>query len=135
LSWLLDTNTCSYVLTRRLGVAERLRQTDPSQVHISAVTVAEARTGALKSPNKTRLLSAWEYLLHPFADRILPFDTAAAEHYAEIRAGLEQKGEMIGDRDCMIAAIACAHKLTIVTSNTREFCRVPQLTVENWAEI
>jgi hypothetical protein len=41
---------------------------------------------------------------------------------------------MIGDRDCMIAAIAQCHGLTVVTANLHEFRRVPGLSVEDWRE-
>ena len=132
MSWLLDTNTCSYVLKRRFGVAARLRQAHLSQVHICAITIAEATAGAHKSKRREHIIAAWEYFLRPFHHRIIPFDKTAAEQYGELRAYLEKKGTMIGDRDCMIAAIAIVNGLTVVTANTSEFCRVPDLAVENW---
>jgi tRNA(fMet)-specific endonuclease VapC len=131
-SWLLDTNTCSYVLKRRFGLAERLRGHSPADLYVCAITLAEARAGARKSVDPERLIAAWEYFLQPFADRILPFDKAAAHAYGDIRAHLEKQGIMIGDRDCMIAAIAQCHGLTVVTGNIDEFQRVPGLTVEDW---
>jgi tRNA(fMet)-specific endonuclease VapC len=63
-----------------------------------------------------------------------PLDSAlkqAAEHHGTIRAHLELRGEMIGDRDCMIAAIARHHALVVVTANVDEFRRVPGLEVED----
>ena len=132
MSWLLDTNMCSYVLKRRFGLAEQLQARSPADLYVCSITVAEARTGALRSMNSAGILSAWDYFLQPFADRILPFDRDAAHAYAEIRAHLEDRGSMIGDRDCMIAAIARCHGLTIVTANVDEFRRVPDLTVEDW---
>jgi tRNA(fMet)-specific endonuclease VapC len=132
MSWLLDTNTCSYVLKRRYGIAERLQALSPAEVHVCAITLAEARAGALRSADSGRLLAAWEFLLQPFEDRILPFDKDAAEAYGDIRAQLEAQGKMIGDRDCMIAAIARYQGLTVVTANVAEFGRVPGLAVEDW---
>jgi tRNA(fMet)-specific endonuclease VapC len=134
LSWLLDTNTCSYVLKRRFGLAERLKTLSPADLHVCAITVAEARAGALRSPTPDRLLAAWEYFLQPFEERILPFDNDAALAYGDIRAHLEANGNMIGDRDCMIAAIARCHGFTVVTANLSEFLRVPGLAAEDWRQ-
>lgn len=72
---------------------------------------------------------------------LLPFGAEAALCYGEIRAKLEVKGCMIGDRDCQIAATALAWQqthpdetITLVTDNTREFKRVMGLKVVNWAQ-
>ncbi|OGQ78059.1 MAG: hypothetical protein A2289_21220 [Deltaproteobacteria bacterium RIFOXYA12_FULL_58_15] len=134
MSYLLDTNTCSYVLQRRFGVSKKMERMAPMMLHVSAITVAEARVGTLKSRDPARLMTAWDYFLEPFSKRILPFDKDAAEHYGDIRAHLESRGEMIGDRDCMIASIARCHGLVVVTANSREFQRVPELSVEDWRD-
>lgn len=135
MSWLLDTNTCSYVLKRRFGLAERLAALSPADLHVCAITLAEARTGGQRSVDPARLLAAWEFFLRPFDDRILAFDKDAANAYGDIRAHLEEQGNMIGDRDCMIAAIAQCHGLTVVTANLHEFCRVPGLSAEDWRNV
>ena len=64
----------------------------------------------------------------------LPFDTAAAEHYADLRAHLERAGTMIGSNDLFIAAHARSLDATLITDNIREFSRVPNLRVENWLD-
>ncbi|MDR1799371.1 MAG: type II toxin-antitoxin system VapC family toxin [Bifidobacteriaceae bacterium] len=68
--------------------------------------------------------------LAPFA--IQPFDSAAAIHYAAIRAGLEATGQVIGPNDLLIAATVLAAGGVLVTHNTKEFSRVPGLLLENW---
>lgn len=60
--------------------------------------------------------------------------TFAAESYGKVRADLEKAGTPIGPLDTMIAAHAKALGYTLVTNNTREFERVKDLKVENWAE-
>jgi tRNA(fMet)-specific endonuclease VapC len=62
----------------------------------------------------------------------LPFDDAAAEAYGRLRAELARRGTPIGPNDLMIAAIALAHDLTLVTHNTAEFSRVSGLRLEDW---
>ena len=63
----------------------------------------------------------------------LPFDDDAAWHYADIRHQLETAGCVIGPNDFKIAAICRANSLTLVTSNTAEFSRVPNLAIEDWS--
>lgn len=54
------------------------------------------------------------------------------EQYARIRAAIEAGGTPIGSMDYLIASIALAHDLVLVTRNTREFARVPGLRMEDW---
>jgi len=61
-----------------------------------------------------------------------PSDDRAADVYGRIRANLEQRGQAIGPNDTMIAAIALANGLTIVTHDTAEFSRVSGLLIEDW---
>ena len=62
----------------------------------------------------------------------LPFDDPAAEIYGQLRTALEKQGKLIGPYDLLIAATALAHGVTLVTHNTEEFKRVPDLTLEDW---
>ena len=62
----------------------------------------------------------------------MPFDDTAAEIYGRIRTRLEQAGAPIGPNDLMIAAIAVANDVVLVTHNTREFSRVEELKFEDW---
>jgi tRNA(fMet)-specific endonuclease VapC len=62
----------------------------------------------------------------------LPFDDLAADRYAPIRHALEKTGNVIGPHDLLIAAICMARGCTLVTSNTREFARIPGLLIEDW---
>lgn len=89
-------------LKRRHDTAKHLRGVSPSELHVCAITWAEARAGALRSANPERVLAACDLFLQPFENRILPFYKEAAEAYGEIRARLEAQGNMIGDRDCMM---------------------------------
>jgi tRNA(fMet)-specific endonuclease VapC len=45
---------------------------------------------------------------------------------------LANKGITIGERDSMIAVIALTNGYVMVTDNTKEFCRIPGLSLENW---
>jgi tRNA(fMet)-specific endonuclease VapC len=128
--YLLDTNTCSYALRRAGSVVAKLEACSPSDIAVSTITLAEAWTGCRRSSAAERWRTAWDALVAPWT--VLPFDVVAAEEYADIRADLEARGEMIGGNDCQIAAVARAHGLVVVTHDVDEFSRVHALTVADW---
>jgi len=75
----------------------------------------------------------FQQLLTDFAKtRVLPFDAAAARVYGRIRLALELAGTPVGPMDMLIAAIAIANNVILVTHNTREFSRIPGLQIEDW---
>ena len=89
----------------------------------------ELRFGAVKS-GSSRLIQQLERILEVLP--VLPLEPPADQHYAAIRTHLEQAGTSIDPNDLLIAAHALALDLTLVTANTREFERVPNLSLENW---
>lgn len=129
--FVLDTNVCIQIIRgRSTSLHSRLAEVSRDDLALSSIVWAELLVGARLSPRgyeqeRTKLI--------PFLELVqLPFDQNAAEHYAEIRAYLQGKGQLIGERDLMIAAITRSHGLTMVTHNTREFGRVPELIFEDW---
>jgi tRNA(fMet)-specific endonuclease VapC len=102
----------------------------PGEVGVCSVVKAEMFAGAMRSNDPSRTRSQQQAFLGQFLS--LPFDDAAAEVYAVIRAQLEAVGTPIGPYDLQIAAIALANGLTLVTHNTREFSRVTGLLLEDW---
>jgi tRNA(fMet)-specific endonuclease VapC len=133
-SWLLDTDSCSFAIRGQRGLRAAIFVRPIVRVHVSTITIAEAWAGSLRSPNRDRLITLWSTFLQPFAERVLPFDEEAAREYGTIRAHLESRGEMIGDRDCMIAAIARSQRMALVTHNIADFGRVPGLKVVDWTK-
>lgn len=129
--YLLDTNACvMYLNGRSPNLRQRLDSLRPDDVAVCSVVKAELFYGAMKSRNRVTTLAAQQQFLAPFAS--LAFDDAAAEIYAEIRAGLEIVGKPIGGNDMMIAAIAISAGLTLVTHNSQEFERVSGLVFQDW---
>ena len=134
MSWLLDTDCCSYAIRGQHGLRAAIFARPLVRVHVSTITIAEAWAGSLRSPNRDRLIALWSAFLQPFGERVLSFDEDAARTYGEIRAHLESRGQMIGDRDCMIATIARSQRMILVTHNVADFGRVPGLKVEDWTK-
>jgi tRNA(fMet)-specific endonuclease VapC len=131
-TYLLDTNVCIAYLTRRSPrLAAQIRSLSPRDLVLCSVVKAELLYGARKSAKVEANLARLGAFFAPLT--CLPFDDLSAEHYGLIRAELEQRGTPVGPNDLMIAAIARAHGLTLVTANLDEFGRVPALRVEDWS--
>jgi len=128
--YLLDTNTCSYIIKgNRPHVRDYLMKVPLSDVGISAVTEAELRFGVVRLPEARKLaLVVEEFLLRL---EILPWASDEARLYARLRATLEREGHSLGNLDMMIAAQALAADALLVTSD-RAFKRVNGLRIDNW---
>jgi tRNA(fMet)-specific endonuclease VapC len=132
LKYLLDTNIIIYVLKRRPAEVLKIFNTNASRMAISSITLSELIYGAEKSPNVSKNLEVIEEFISHLD--ILPYDAKASQHYGQIKATLERKGEIVGENDIHIAAHAISQGLTLVTNNLREFKRVANLALENWVE-
>lgn len=131
IQYMLDTNMVIYIIKHKPeSVIQHFQKYDPSQFCISSITLAEMQYGIRKSTKPEKNQMALSMFLSNIA--VLSFDDKAAVEYGDIRSGLEKKGTPIGGNDMLIAAHARALGLTIVTNNTKEFVRVPDLQLENW---
>jgi len=129
--YMLDTDTCSYIMKRSHPTVLKRVQTVPvSDVCMSVITKAELLYGVEVSPRRAQDAAALAAFLRYV--EALDFVDDAALHYAEIRADLKRRGAQIGANDLFIAAHARALGLTLVTNNTAEFERVSKLKLDNW---
>ncbi len=127
---LLDTNICIYIINAKPpAVLERFRQYRMGDIGLCSVVAAELAFGVAKS-DSARNRQALEMFLAPLI--ILPFDTAAVWVYGDLRADLERRGTPIGSLDTMIAAHALSQQALLISNNTREFSKVPDLQLDNW---
>jgi len=127
----LDTNTCiRYINGRAPNLLRRLQRTPPGEIVVCSVVRAELFYGASKSQTPALSITKQYRFLRPYSTA--PFDDNAATEYGRIRAYLEGQGTPIGPVDLLIAAIALANNLILVTHNTAEFGRVPGLKIEDW---
>jgi predicted nucleic acid-binding protein len=135
---LLDTNVISEPL-RPAGDAAVLAWIDAQIVetlYLSAISLAELRLGMATLPagkRKDVLHSSFEQRVLPlFAGRILPFDSAASEAYAVLRARARVQGKAIAPADGYIAATAKSHGLIVATRDTRPFEAVGLTVINPW---
>jgi len=132
MAFLPDTNLWISLLKNPGGKLDAKVQSQPvPDILLCAVVKAELWHGAEKYGDRERRRRALDMLFAPFAS--LPFDDAAARHYAEIRHQLEIQGRVLGPNDLKIAAIARTHGLTLVSADPG-FSRVPGLSVEDWTQ-
>jgi len=131
MTYLLDTNTCiRYLNGASASVKMQLSNVDENDVALCSVVKAELYYGVFKSARPQENMDRLRRFVARFVS--VPFDDAAAERYGEIRQVLERQGKLIGPNDLMIASVALANNMELVTHNTNEFLRVPGLHVVDW---
>jgi predicted nucleic acid-binding protein len=110
---------------------EKLRQIPSDAVHASIVTLFEMRYGSVLRDDAEPFWVRIQTQIVPLV-RWIPVDQAIAMQAGEVAANLKKKGRPIGLADCLIAASASVHGLTLVTENVKHFERIEQLRCETW---
>jgi len=126
-SWLLDTNIVSELQRgprANPGLASWFDAQGPRDLYLSVITIGEIRQGIeelrRRSSERAVLLDRWLTGLGQFyEDRLLYVDGDVAEEWGRLQAG--RRGPVV---DCLIAATARVHDLTVVTRNTRDFAKL-----------
>lgn len=128
---LLDTSVCVGLLRGKAqGALKRLADSGPDECALCSIVVFELEYGAKRSNQPD--VEALKVRMFVAGFDSLAFDDECARVAAELRVAVEKSGCPIGPLDLLIAATALRHGLHVVTQNTKEFERVPGLTVENW---
>ena len=127
MDYMLDTDTCIFIINAHSRMIE---QAEPIDCGISVVVFAELERGNARSNRAEKNRIALDRFLNGIA--IVDLDQDAAQHYADIRVHLETTGQPVGPNDFWIAAHARSLNVTLVTNNTREFAKVPDLTIDTW---
>ena len=130
MTFALDTNTLIYFFKGIGRVGERMLSTPPSDIAIPALVFYELEVGIAKSSSSGRRRAELDKVTEVMS--ILPFGRKEARAAAAVRADLERIGEPIGPLDTLIAGTALANHATLVTHNTSEFGRVPNLEIIDW---
>lgn len=130
MKYMLDTDTCSYIIKTPQLVRKRFEQIHAGDISISSITWAELNSWVINSSKPEQRLMSLQKMFAPIA--ILPFTTEDAAFHGSIRKNLKDRGKMIGALDLLIAAHALSRGLTIVTNNTEHFGRISRLRIENW---
>jgi tRNA(fMet)-specific endonuclease VapC len=118
MSYLLDTNICSAHIRRLGGLAHRFIQ-HSGRLWMPTIVLTELYAGAY-------MLDVPDWILMGIAELrkdvgLLDFDETCAEEFGKLRGWLKHHGIQRNAVDLIIAAVALAHDLTLVTHNTHHF--------------
>lgn len=129
--YLLDTCVISDFVKGEKGTLEKMKNSSPQEIAVSCITVMEINYGLSINPQKEKKISPIiKELLKSIT--ILDFSIKEAHFSAQIRAFLKENGTPIGAYDVLIGATALSAGLILVTANTKEFQRIPDLKIMNW---
>lgn len=135
---LLDTNVVSEPLRNapETRVIEWIDAQPLETLFLSAITVAELRAGVALLPVGKRRAGLQESLekrvLSLFVGRVLPFDLACTQAYAQLMAKARTARLSIATADGYIAAIAAANGFTVATRDTSPFEAAGSAVINPW---
>ena len=137
---ILDTNVVSELMRPEPApqVAAWIRDRDRPELRTTSVTVAEIRYGIARLPDgrrKQALLAAAADIFRAFEDQVLPFDAAAAEHYAAIASNRERSGKPISGFGALIAAVCRSRGAALATRNLPDFDGTGIEIIDPWAPV
>lgn len=136
---ILDTNVLSALMRSApdAAVIDWLDEQPSESIWITSVTEFESRFGLALLPEgkRRRALEAVfaQLLKEDLENRVLPFDSAAAEQAALLAARRQQAGQPVDMRDTQIAGIALSRRATLATRNVRHFGDLNVPVVNPWA--
>jgi predicted nucleic acid-binding protein len=126
-SYLLDSDWLINALAGRSRAIAPLERLSSKHIGVSVITLAEVYQQAFESTNPDAYLHSFRGFIAAF--RIIPVTEPIAVRFAEIRALLTRRGELISDFDILIGATALHYNLTVLTFNLRHFSRIPDLNL------
>jgi tRNA(fMet)-specific endonuclease VapC len=128
---ILDSDHCVAILRAQLDLRGHVAPDE--ELATTAISAGELVHGATRSQRAADNLARLDVLLAALT--VLPYDEWSARRFGQLKAQLEQAGEIIRDLDLQIASIATDHKATLVTHNAKHFSRLTDLaglTLEDW---
>jgi tRNA(fMet)-specific endonuclease VapC len=125
--YILDTDWIINLLAGKKDAEERIQQFDPEEIVVSLVAVAEIYEGAYNFANPEAHIKTFRSFLSNF--QLLNLNLPIIEKFAEVRAHLRRKGQMISDFDILLGATALHYDLIVLTYNKKHFQRIPDIRI------
>ena len=138
MKYLLDTCLISEMVKKEPNpaVVSWLDEQDEQKLFLSVLNLGELQKGISKLPEGTKKieLQAWVALdlVERFTGRILEIDLETALSWGRLQGEAEQAGEKLPVMDSLIAAVATAHGLIVVTRNVRDIERCGVRVINPW---
>ena len=133
MGFLIDSNIFIDLERSKTDLSDYINGREEEDVFISVISASELLHGVHRATTariRAHRSAFVEAILKNFP--IIDLDLETARSHAQLWSDLESRGLMIGVHDSWLAATCLAHDLTLITSNLREFKRVPGLKVERW---
>jgi tRNA(fMet)-specific endonuclease VapC len=130
MKYVLDTDTLIYFLKGNENILSRMSRVPSYHIFTTIINHAELFFGAFNSIKKKFNLEKIQEFLATI--KIMPFCEEASIIFAENKAKLKQRGNIIADLDLIIASIAMKNNAVLVTNNTKHFIRIKELHLDNW---
>jgi tRNA(fMet)-specific endonuclease VapC len=130
MSFLLDTNICSYHLRRPSGLVHRFVQ-HQGRIFIPSVVLAELYVWVYRRDDPRAGLAAIDWFVQNEV-QVVGYDERCAEEFGRIRSDLLRKGIVVGRFDLLIASVAIVNDWTLVTHNTADFQNIRNLRLDDW---
>ena len=129
---ILDTDILSEFLRGNKKVVVKVDEhlKEYGLINFSVITYYEILNGLLYKDAKRQMTSFQKFVS---LNKVIPMTIRTAEVAAKIQADLRKKGDVIGHTDTLIAGIAIASNLQLITNNTRHFHRIKGLRIANWS--
>jgi tRNA(fMet)-specific endonuclease VapC len=130
---LIDTNILSFFFRNSSLVVERFEAylRVHNKINISIITYYEILSGLKHRDAQKQLISFLNFVSY---HEVLPLTTSSTIISADIYANLRTKGTPVDDIDILIAGIAIANNLIIVTNNVKHFEKIEGLEIEDWSQ-
>lgn len=131
MKYLVDTCVISDFIKGEANTSNKIKDIPPNLIAISTISIMEIQYGIALTPRHRQVVEP-VFMEILTSITTLNFNQGDALQAAKIRALLKQEGKPIGSYDFLLAGTAINNQLIFVTSNTKEFSRVPGLFLENW---
>jgi tRNA(fMet)-specific endonuclease VapC len=123
--YILDSDWIINLLAGKKDATDDIQRFDPDEIVISLVTVAEIYESAFHFANPDEHIKIFRSFVDNF--QLLNLNLPIVEKFAQIRAHLRRRGQMISDFDMLLGATALYYDLTVLTHNKKHFERIPDV--------
>jgi tRNA(fMet)-specific endonuclease VapC len=127
MEYLLDTSWIIEVLAGREETVRHHKNLNLASVAVSHVSMGEIYEVAFNYANPHAHLSSFRQFLAPYT--MLSLNEPIMEKFAEVRAHLRRRGQIISDFDILLGATALHYNLTVLTYNRKHFQRIPDIKI------
>ena len=129
--YLLDTDICIYWLKGNTNVKAKIELVEQSDLAICVITASELYFGAYNSSKIEPNLQTARAFVRSIA--VLSLTDNALQKFSQLKARLRQAGTPVADFALLIASVAIAFDLILITNNTRHYQRITELSLDNWS--